>query len=402
MKIVQINVSCGRGSTGRIVSSIAEEANRRGYNTLSCYGRYFIDKGIETIHIGNDLDVKVHGFIARIDDASGFGSKKETKKVLRMIKEYDPDIIHLHNIHGYYINIVELFNYLRESRAAIVWTLHDCWSFTGHCAHFAIEGCNKWKSECNRCPQKHKYPESLLFDRSTRNYRIKEGLFTGIDKMRIITPSEWLACYVKQSYLKDYLIEIIPNGIDVSLFKPSNGSFREEYDLMEKKVILGVAGVWNEQKGLGEFIQLSKMLDDSYRIVLLGVNKKQKRGLPSSIIGIERIEDIQRLAEIYTTADVFVNLSKEETFGMTTIEAGACGTNVIVYQGTACEEVAEKIHGFAVEQNISSVYKKICELTERNDNIEEKERRVRVVREEFSTSQMTNKYMQVYMSLTNR
>ena len=285
--------------------------------------------------------MKLHALQSRIFDNSGFARKRATKKFIEWVKEYDPDLIHLHNIHGYYINMEVLFEYLKQSQKPVVWTLHDCWAFTGHCSHFDRINCNKWKTQCKNCPQKKSYPKSLFFDRSEKNYFEKKQLFSAIENLTIVTPSKWLAELVQHSFLKEKRIHVIPNGIDLNQFKPTESDFRIRYGLENKKIVLGVASAWGQSKGLYDFYKLAQLLDNCYQIVLVGLTEKQKKELPNNIVGITRTNSVRELAEIYSAADVFVNPSIQETMGLTTVEALACGTPVVVYDKTAVPETIQ-------------------------------------------------------------
>lgn len=328
-----INSVCGIRSTGRICTDIASELEAQGHQVKIAYGRENVPEQFQryAVRIGNDLDMRLHGVKARLLDASGFGSKSATKRFIKWVKDYDPDVIHLHNIHGYYINIEILFNYLKNSGKPVVWTLHDCWAFTGHCAYFDFAGCEKWKTGCYGCPLKKSYPSSILIDRSKKNYIQKRRLFTTLSNMTVVTPSQWLAGLVKKSYLGKYNIRVINNGIDTEVFKPTSGDFRQKYNIGSKKIILGVAGVWDRRKGFEDFYKLSSILEDSYQIVLVGLNEKQISALPKNIIGISSTESASELAEIYTAADVFVNPTLEDNYPTVNLEAQACGTPVITY-----------------------------------------------------------------------
>ena len=337
MRILQINSLCGTDN---------------GHECKIAYGRGEA-RGIsleDTIKIGSKADVYIHAALARLRDKSGFYSKSATKRFLKAVDEYKPDIIHLHNIHGYYINIELLFNYIKEKKIPVVWTLHDCWSFTGHCAHFDYAGCEKWKSGCHDCVCKNQYPKSLT-DNSKRNYAKKKELFSGIENMTIVSVSHWLDDLVTNSFLKAYNHAVIYNGIDVDKFKHMDSDFRNKYNLNNKTVILGVASVWSDRKGLDDFIKLAGMIDDKYRIVLVGLNKKQMRLMPENIIGLARTDTIEELAGLYSMADVFFNPSVEETFGLTVAEAILCGTPAIVYNATALPECVDKDNGFVVEKH---------------------------------------------------
>lgn len=368
MKILQINSVCGVGSTGRIATDLYKVLEEQGHECLIAYGRGTAPEGINSIRIGSDFDVNVHGVMSRLTDKHGFYTKKATKEFICKIKEYDPDIIHLHNIHGYYINIEELFHYLAESNKPVVWTLHDCWAFTGHCPHFDYIGCDKWKTECYDCPQKKEYPASLCADKSKWNYSKKKELFTSVNKMMVVTPSQWLGNLVKQSFLSKYPVKVINNGINLNVFKPTLSNFREEYQLQNKNIILGVANVWGLHKGLQYLLELANELDDSYQIVIVGVTEKQK--LPPNTMGITRTNDVQQLAQIYTAADVFVNPTLEETLGLVNLEALACGTPVITFNTGGSPECIDKTCGIVVEKgNIEGLMQGILLL--KNDKINE-------------------------------
>ncbi len=351
MKVLQINSVCGIRSTGRICTDIAETLSKQGDSSIIAFGREDVPEKYRGIshRISSDIDVKISALSSRIFDNMGFKSKKATERFVDWIKEYDPDIIHLHNIHGYYINIEILFNYLKSTGKPVIWTLHDCWAFTGHCCHFSYAGCDKWKTGCHDCPQKSEYPKSMLADRSRFNFFKKKEIFKGLKNLTIVTPSNWLAEKVRESFLGEYPVVAIPNGIDLSLFKPTSGDFVQKNNLSGKKIILGVASVWNNRKGLEDFISLSKKIDDNKKIVLVGLNKSQIADLPDNIIGIERTNNIGELADIYTSAFVFVNPSREETMGLTTVEAMACGTPVIVYNATAVPEVVDDKSGLVLK-----------------------------------------------------
>ena len=236
----------------------------------------------------------------------------------------------MHNLHGYYLNVGILFDYLKTCGKKIIWTLHDCWAFTGHCSYFTAAGCEKWKEQCFCCPQKCSYPKSLI-DKSERNFWRKRTVFTGIPNLTIVTPSKWLADLVKESFLKEYDVKVINNGIDLTAFKPTESDFRVKYGLENKKIILGVASVWDERKGLNDFVKLANEIDDDTCIVLVGVNEKQKKNLPSKILCVERTNNVAELAGVYTAADLFFNPTYEDNYPTVNLEAQACGTPVVTY-----------------------------------------------------------------------
>lgn len=349
MKVLQINSVCGVGSTGRIVADIHKSFKEKGYESYIAYGRGETRNCDSAIRIGSDLDVYAHVALTRIFDKHGFGSKRATLKFLKIVEKLDPDLIHLHNIHGYYINIEDLFNFLKAFDKPVVWTLHDCWAFTGHCSYFLYAKCDRWKTGCYSCPEKFSYPKSIFLDNSRWNYRRKRELFAGVIKLTIVTPSRWLASLVRESFLSEYPIEVIPNGIDIDVFKPTHSDFRKRFNLEEKFVILGVANVWEKRKGFEFFLRLSDYLADDEVIVLVGLTQEQVKKLPKNIIGITRTKSTIELAGIYTTADVFFNPTLEDNYPTVNLEAQACGTYVITFDsGGAGETIVSKKTGEVV------------------------------------------------------
>ena len=367
MRVLFINSVCGIRSTGRICTDLAAELEAQGHEVKIAYGREEVPEQYRrfAVRIGSEMDVRLHGLRTRLLDEHGLGSVRATKKFLAWAEEYNPDLLWLHNIHGYYINYELLFAWIKQHpEMEVRWTLHDCWAFTGHCSHFTMVKCEQWKSHCSYCVQKRGYPTSLLIDRCAQNFDKKRAAFTGVENMTLITPSKWLADLVKQSFLKDYPVEVHYNKINTDIFKPTPSDFRERYGLTDKIIVLGVASAWGKRKGLDDFIQLAGMLNERYKVVLVGLNKKQLAALPPNVLGIERTNSARELAEIYTAADVFVNPSYEETFGLTTVEAQSCGTPAIVYADTACEEIAKKNGGYIVPQHDLQAIKKYIEISQ--------------------------------------
>lgn len=365
MRVLQINSVCGVGSTGRIATDLYKVLEEQGHECLIAYGRGTAPEGINAYKIGTNLDNYLHVARTRLLDQHGYGSKKPTIELVKKIKEYNPDVIHLHNLHGYYVNLEILFNYLAESNKPVVWTLHDCWAVTGHCAHFDYVGCYKWQNQCNKCPQKRVYPASYI-DKSNRNFKYKQKLFSLLPNLTVITVSKWLENIAKKSFLSNHEIITVYNGINMrNFFEINNSSVLRKYNIQidKKKIILGVSNVWGEKKGLMDFIRLSEIIDDNCIIVLVGITEELKNTLPSNVIGIPRTENLNELNQFYSCADVFVNLSVEETFGLVTVEAMACGTPVIVYNSTGCPELVPIDCGYVVEKNnIKDVKVKIDEI----------------------------------------
>lgn len=377
MKVLMINSVCGIGSTGRICTDIAQELEKQGHEVKIAYGRDgYVPKQFKkfAIRIGTDFDVRMHGLKARLFDASGFGSKKATKKFIDWVREYDPDVIHLHNIHGYYINVEILFNYLKTCNKKIIWTLHDCWAFTGHCTYFEYVDCKKWKHGCTKCEQIKEYPKSIV-DKSKQNWLKKKQIFTNIPNMILVTPSEWLKRIVKTSFLHEYPINVIHNGIDLETFKEretkQTNYLRKKYDLFEKSVILGVASVWDKRKGLDFFINLSKIIDDDYRIVIIGASHKQQESFNNKMIGIDKTHDINELVDWYNVADVFVNPTLEDNYPTTNLEAIACGTPVITFNTGGSPESALKYGEMVEKKNIKKLKQAIVKVIQ-NPPIKEK------------------------------
>ncbi len=370
IKILQINSSVNVGSTGRIAEQIGELVLKEGWESYIAYGRYEKPSKSKLIKVGGDkISQSIHVILSKLFDAHGLGSYFSTKMFLRKLDEIRPDIVHLHNIHGYFLNYPLLFEYLSKKNIPVVWTQHDCWTFTGHCTYFDMVNCEKWKTGCNHCPAKNSYPQSLLLDRSQHNYELKRKFFTSVKNMTFVPVSEWLGKLTKQSFLGKYPIKVIHNGIDISVFKPYNASaeFKDLYHLNGKKILLGVANNWDKRKGMEDYIRLRKVLPAEYVIVMIGVNEEQRQALPDGIIGIKQTSNTTELALWYSVADILMNLSYEETFGLTTVEGFACGTPSIVYNKTASPELVDCKTGIVVEAgNISQLVRAIDDLMHLN------------------------------------
>lgn len=363
MKLLEINVCSGCKSTGRIASDIANLFVRQdGNEAVIAYGRGYVDRGIKTYKICDKNAVRLDALTSRVFDNAGFNNKRATVKFIEWVKQYDPDIIHLHNIHGYYINVEVLFKYLKICGKKVIWTLHDCWPFTGHCSHFDFINCERWRDGCHDCPQKKEYPASVVFDRSRKNYAQKKALFTGVPNMTLVSPSKWLGDLAKQSFLGEYPIAVIPNGIDTAVFKPTPSDFRARYGLENKTVVLGVASPWSRSKGLYDFYTLAERLGGEYAIVLVGLTEKQVSELPQHMVGITRTNSTEELAEIYTAADVFVNPTVSDNYPTVNVEAHACGTPVITYRtGGSVESVMpDRIGEKGDLRGLEAMIRKVC------------------------------------------
>ncbi|MDR6158518.1 putative colanic acid biosynthesis glycosyltransferase [Chryseobacterium sp. SLBN-27] len=327
MKIFQISSEVNNGSVGRVAEQIGEQVIQKGWESYIAYARDNLPSKSNTIKIGNKADIIFHVLLTRITDRHAFGSKSSTLKLIEEIKRIKPDLIQLQHLHGYFINIEILFGFLAEANIPVVWTFHDCWSFTGHCAYYDLVDCQKWQTECNHCPQKMEYPKSILIDNSSKNFRDKKRIFSSVDNLTIVAVSNWIKEEAGKSFFKETDIKVIHNGIDISKFNTRDpDKVRKKYKLEDKFLILGVASPWDTRKGLKYFVQLTDILSDQYQILLVGLNKEQIRNLPEKIIGLERTENIEELAEFYSAADVFLNPTLEEALGLTNLEAQACGT----------------------------------------------------------------------------
>lgn len=368
-KLVQINTVCNT-STGKIMADIQVEANQNGYQTLSIYGRRKGYQNLNCVKVGGIFSFIYHIFLTTFFDRHGYGSYWKTKKMVKILREEKPDIIHLHNIHGYYLNYPVLFQYLKnEYTGKIFWTFHDCWPFTGHCPYFTEVDCNKWKTHCNHCPNKTKYPFSILMDRSFKNYQKKKEMFTGLKNLTIITPSDWLNKLVKQSFLKEYPVVTIHNGINLEIYKKTvDQSILEKYNISnDKKILLGVANIWEPRKGLLDFIELSNIIPHDFQIVLVGLTPKQIKKLPSNIIGITRTENQSDLVKLYSISKFFINPTYEDNYPTVNLESLACQTKVITYNTGGCVEQITKENGYIIKKcssrkkNVENILKCILE-----------------------------------------
>ncbi len=351
MKVLIINSFFSAGGPPRIVKGIYDLLEKSGHEVLLAASREKPIESMNTVKIGTSLDTYGHYAATRLGDRHGLASVGATKNLIKQIDRYDPDIVNLHNLHGYYLNYELLFRYFESKKKPVVWTLHDCWAFTGHCAHFDYVKCDRWEKGCHHCPQKMCYPKSVLIDNSEKNYARKKAAFTHLGGLSIITPSNWLEERVKQSFLGCYPIKTIHNGIDLDAFAPLEGSFKKSYRIERKKTILGVAQVWNERKGMKTFFELSKRLGADFQIIMVGLSDKQLRNLPLGILGIKRTTSIRELAEIYTGVDVFVNPTLEDTFPTVNLEALACGTPVVTYDSGGSPESLDNTCGLVVERD---------------------------------------------------
>lgn len=352
MKILQLNITYGVGSTGKIVSDLVDVIDNHNDEAYVAYGYFHNDvQNAYKIKLDGKIQIALELLYTKITGYHGFTSKIATYKLIEWIKKINPDLIHLHNVHTGYINIRIFFDFLKDYNKPIVWTIHDCWSFTGHCSYYSNLKCDKWKTECRECPSKNEFPKKLFFDRSNTQYKIKKSLFTNLENVQLITPSTWLAKEVSISFLNKFPVKSIPNGINCNLYKYTNSNFKIQHAIENKKILLGVAANWSERKGLHIFEELANIISDEYIIVLIGLNNKQKNKVTDKILKIDRTNSIKELVEIYSSAFIYINASVQETMGMTTVEAMACGTPTIVFNATAVPEVVDEKTGYVVKTN---------------------------------------------------
>lgn len=361
MKVVQLNITCGSGSTGKICVAVSKLLTEQGVENYILYSSGTSDYPLG-IRYMSPVEVKLQALLSRIFGNYGFNSIAATRRIIAQLEKIQPDIVHLHNLHGHNCNLELLFSYLREKRIKIYWTFHDCWAFTGYCPYYDMQGCEQWKTGCKKCPERRKY--SWFFDRSSFLYEKKKKILNDLD-LTIITPSQWLADQIKQSFLNKYEVQIIHNGIDLSVFYPQESDFRVKYKCEDKYILLGVAFDWGRRKGLDVFQKLAERLDDRFQIVLVGTNDEIDKILPENIISIHRTRDQKELAQIYTAADLFVNPTREENYPTVNMEAIACGTPVVSFDTGGSGEILDEACGITVgKDKIEELLREIRRISE--------------------------------------
>ncbi len=361
MKIVQINTTCSTGSTGKICAAVSNLLTERGIENYVLYSSGYSNMP-NSIRYNNDLQIKIGAFSSRLLGNWGFEGSASTLRLITILDDLKPDIIHLHNIHTHACRLDLLFRWIKQHGIRVLWTFHDCWAFTGYCMHYESAGCKKWESACAECPQRMNY--TWLVDRSKALYQKKKKIFEGVD-LTVIAPSEWMLRQVKKSFLKDQPVTVIKNGIDLSVFRPTDDPPEQLPFVPDRFTVLGVSNIWNEKKGINTFIRLSKLLDKRYRIVLIGVDESMRQRLPSEIIALGRTKSQSELAAYYSHADVFVNPTEEDTFPTVNIEALACGTPVVTFDTGGSPEIIDKTCGSVVTKNnideLAAEIRRACE-----------------------------------------
>lgn len=369
-KLLQINpVIRVNTSTGRIMQEIGELAMQNGWECHIAYskGRDGIRKcRSDIIPVGNKWSTAWHGIETRLFDRHGLASSHATRQFVRKIEEIRPDVVHIHNIHGYFLNYQILFDYLSKAGIPVVWTVHDCWLYTGHCYYYSFAGCDRWQTGCHHCPQKKEFPTSLFCDRSRRNFEDKKAAFTSmpLDRMTIVPVSEWIRNEMRRSFLSAYPFRVIHNGINTDIFNVyDDRQVRKTFGLGNRHILLGVASIWSREKGLDDFIRMAGMLNEDEVVVLVGIKPEDRKRLPDNVVGIARTENIRQLAELYAAADVFVNPTWQDNYPTVNMEAIACGTPVVTYRTGGSVEVITPATGMIVEQgNLNELLKSIREI----------------------------------------
>ena len=403
--LVEINTVVNN-STGRIMHEIQREADISGMETLSIVGRRHVYTDVPCVKFGNAVSFWIHVIWTTLTDRHGLEpvlSVIYTGKMVRRIREANPDIIHLHNIHGYYLHYPTLMKYLAyEYKGKIIWTFHDLWPITGHCPHYIAVNCKKWMTGCNHCPNKKRYPVSLGLDGSRKNYEIKKELFTSLSNLTITVPSEWMASQVRQSFMGKYPVEVIHNGIDTAVFDHNrliadldieSNKWADETSWSDKKILLSVASIWDERKGLKDLVALSDKLSDDYVMVIVGLSKHQISRLPKGVIGITRTENIEELVSLYSRAHIFINPSLEESFSLVTVEALSCGCPCIVLDTSAVAELVNDDNGVVLHKHESEDYLDAIKSIENRRYSRES---VRATALKYDNKYMLEEYMRLY------
>ena len=398
MKVLQINAVYGISSTGRTTKELHEKLQEKGIESIVAVTKTNTTSD-NLYFIGNKFDWKVHGFLSRLLGTQGYFSFSSTKKLLKYIEIEKPDVIHLRNLHGNYINVPMLLNYIVKEKIPVVITLHDCWFFTGKCCYFTDSNCDRWKEECGKCPSLKKWNKSWLFDRSKKMLLDKKNFFSKIDNLAVIGVSDWITDLAKDSILKNAkVVKRIYNWIDLSLCKPTESSLREELNLSDDFVVLGVSQTWSTLKGLNVFIEAAKVLPE-YKFVLVG-NMPKDVVLPNNIVSVGVVNKVEELVKYYSMADVFLNPSIQETFGKTTAESICCGTPVIGYNLTATPELIGKKCGIVVEEDLDLVIEAVNEIKEIGKQHFTKDC-VEFANSNFSKELLIDEYIKIYKDFTN-
>ena len=356
-RLLQINPVLRRNtSTGRIVQEIGELAMAHGWESYIAYSRGrdgMMPCKSQTVPVGGKMSVAWHGLMTRLLDRHGLASERATHELVERIEDLQPDIIHLHNIHGYFLHYPTLFRYLAGIKTPVVWTIHDCWAYTGHCYYYSFAGCQKWKSGCGNCPQRRFFPTSWWKDRSARNFTDKRAAFTSLPKGRltVVPVSGWMKDEMLQSFMGKCRFKVIRNGINLGVFAPyDDDEIRYKYHIYQEHVLIAVASIWCREKGWDDLMRLAAMLRKDEVLVMVGVTEEQRRQLPKNVVGICRTDNVDELAQLYSLAEVFLNPTWQDNYPTVNLEAIACGTPVVTYHTGGSIEAVTSRTGMVVEQ----------------------------------------------------
>lgn len=375
MRILFINSVVDYGSTGKIVRDLANGLIQHGHDVKIAYGRMSSKEAVNTIDISNRFQSAWHLVMTRLLGRHGLHSSSATKKLIKEIELFNPDVIHLHNLHGYYLNVEMLLNYLKTRKARIILTLHDCWLFSGSGAYFDYHGCKIWDKGCVECNSTSDYPQQVFPVRQKKNFKWKERVLTGFDDLTIVTPSLWLTELANQTFLSQYSIETINNGIDLEVFQPQEATDQaNDLSIADSDcVLLGATNIWEPRKGLNYLYQLSKHLNSNQKLIIVGLNKKQMAEVPANVIGLMRTASLQELKGLYSRADVFLNPTLEDNFPTSNLEALACGTPVLTFDTGGSAESIDDSTGWVVERaNEKSFIEVACSVKRKSTNVSER------------------------------
>ena len=395
-------------STGRIMQEIGELAMQHGWRSCIAYskGRDGIKScQSEVIPVGNKWSTIWHGLETRLFDRHGLASNEATRLFVKQIQELKPDVIHIHNIHGYFLNYQILFDFLAKSNIPVIWTVHDCWLYTGHCYYYSYAGCNKWQTGCGHCPQKKEFPASWLIDRSHQNYEDKKQAFTSLplDQLTIVPVSEWIREEMQHSFFRNNQFHVIHNGINTNIFNIYNPEqVKQKYGLNGKHILLGVASIWSREKGFDDCIQMADLLHPDEMLVLVGVRPEQQKKLKKNMLGIPRTENIHQLAELYAAADAFINPTWQDNYPTVNLEAISCGTPVVTYRtGGSIEAITDQT-GFIVPQgNVKDMLEAARLISQRGKAYYQQPCRTYAL-ENFRKEDRYQDYLDLYDKLTER
>lgn len=395
--LLQLNCTANWGSTGKIAEQIGVRAQQKGWDVYMAYGREMLSSSLQIIRVGSKLNPYLHYAEHRLFDREGLASRCATKQLLRRIEQIHPDIVHLHNIHDHWLNYQLLFEFLNRADIKVVWTLHDCWAYTGGCSYYTLLGCQKWQTECNRCPH-----HALFKDLSQVQFNLRKLLLTSSKNLTLVPVSHWLESEVKKSVLKNLPIHTILNGVDIHTFHPLQSSLlREKLALEDKFIMVAAATAWSDSKGFLDYLALAKLMPKDCVIILIGLSERLIKTMPDGILGVARTSNVQELVEYYSMADVVMNLSYQESFGLTTVEGYACGTPAIVYNATASPELVTPETGIVVESgDIQGVLSAILQIKQKGKDAysDSCRRRAEVF---YDKNKNFNEYIALYDSLLN-